>query len=60
MMLERKGIRNQLKHQKNYKIKYDINSRIPKDWDVENLGKLLSYIKLQIFTIMFTKCVLYD
>ena len=33
-------------------MKYDINGRIPKDWDVRHLGKLLSNIKLQIFNII--------
>ena len=33
----------------NHKMKYEINSKIPKDWDVGNLGKLLSNIKEQIF-----------
>ena len=30
-------------------MKYDHNSRIPKDWADSNLGKLLSDLKLQIF-----------
>ena len=31
--------------EKSHRIKYDINSRIPKDWSDGNLGKLLSNIK---------------
>ena len=45
---------NQLKHQKNQKMKYNINSRIPKDFDVGHLGKLLSNIKQQIINIILT------
>ena len=33
-------------------MKYDINSRIPKNWDTGHLGKLLSNIKKQIFNII--------
>ena len=33
----------------NNKIKYDINSKIPKDWNDGYLGKLLKNIKEQIF-----------
>ena len=33
---------------------YDINSRIPKDWDVGHLGKCLSNIKEQRFNIILT------
>ena len=46
-----KSIETSEKHQK---IKYDVNSRIPKDWDVEHLGKLLSNIKQQRFNIILT------
>ena len=35
-------------------MKYNIGSRIPKDWDTGNLDKLLSNIKLQIFNRMLT------
>ena len=34
-------------------MKYDHNRRMPKNWDVENLGKLLLDIKLQIFDFFF-------
>ena len=34
-------------------MKYDHNSRIPKNWDRDNLRKYLSDIKLQIFDKMF-------
>ena len=34
-----------------YKTKYDINSRISKDWNTGYLGNLLSNIKEQIFGI---------
>ena len=40
--------------EQNYKMKYDINSSIPKGWDVGHLGKLLSNIKHQIFNIILT------
>ena len=40
--------------EKNQQMKYDINSRIPKDWDVGHLGKLLINIKEQIFKIILT------
>ena len=33
-------------------MKYDINSRISKDWDVGHLGNFLSNIKLLIFNII--------
>ena len=39
--------------EKNHKMKYDINIRIPKNWAGGNLGKFLSDIKLHIFDIMF-------
>ena len=35
-------------------MKYDINSRSPKNWDVGYLDKLLSNIKQQIFNIILT------
>ena len=35
-------------------MKYDINSRILKDWDVGHLSKLLSNIKQQMFNIILT------
>ena len=35
-------------------MKYDISSRIPKDWADGNLGKFLSNIKEQIFNIILT------
>ena len=53
-MLEKKGRGNQLKHHENHKMKYDINSRIRKDWDFGHLGKLLSNIKQQIFKRILT------
>ena len=34
------------------KMKYNVNSRIPKDWNDEHLGKLLKNIKEQIFDII--------
>ena len=39
---------------KHHKMKYDINGRIPKDWDNGHLGKLLSNLKLQIFNRILT------
>ena len=35
-------------------MKYDINIRILKDWDVVHLGKLLSNTKQQIFNRILT------
>ena len=35
-------------------MKYDINSRIPKDWNEGHLGKLLSNIKELIFNRILT------
>ena len=35
----------------NHKIKYDINSIIPKDWNVGHLEKLLPNIKQIIFDV---------
>ena len=40
--------------EKNHKMKYDINSRIPKNWVDGNLAKLLSNIKEQIFNRILT------
>ena len=40
--------------EKKHKMKYDIHGRIPKDWDVGHLGKLLSNIKEQIFNRILT------
>ena len=34
-------------------MKYDINSRIPKDWNTGHLGKLFKNIKEQIFDTTF-------
>ena len=40
--------------EKSHKMKYEINSRFPKDWDVGHLGKLLSNIKLEMFNRILT------
>ena len=36
---------------KNHKIKYDINSKIPKDWNSGHLGKLFTNMKERILDI---------
>ena len=38
----------------NQKTKYDVNNRIPKDWDARHHGKLFKNIKQRIFDVILT------
>ena len=42
---------------KNNKMKYDINSRTPKEWNNRHLGNLFKHIQEQIFDITLKKAL---